>query len=144
RTVLDATLNFLHQDLGVLSRHQLDLAAIISYLDESVQGYSSVGYSTGNTPNHWANIFVQSLGPAGVDALVGKCGAVDQFFDHYFGTNCKTLGTAKGHPARLAGLGVKIPKPAAGGLLPTLPKLPAVPLPCTVQDLVTSILGQPS
>ena len=143
RTVLDATLNFLQQDLAVLSRHQLDLAATVSYLDKSVEGYSSVGYSAGNSPNRWANIFVQSLGPAGVDALIGKCGAVDQFFDHYFGSNCHTLGSLSGPAARLT-RGLKANSRATGltGVLPKLPKLP--PLPCTVQDLVTSLIGGPA
>jgi phospholipid/cholesterol/gamma-HCH transport system substrate-binding protein len=136
RTVLDSTLGFLHQDLQVLSQHQLDLAAIISYLNKSVEGYSSVGYSAGNYPNQWANIFVQSLGPAGVDALVGKCGAVDQFFDHFFGTDCQTLGSAKG---------VALPSRGGGGLPRTpisgaVPSLPSAPLPCTLQDFMTSVV----
>src|ERR687892_370394 len=90
--LLDATLVALHQDLQVLDRHQLDLAAGIAYLENAVQGYSSVGYSQ-NRPNHWANIFVQQLGPAGVDALVGKCGLVDQLFDHYFAADCEESTT---------------------------------------------------
>jgi len=136
RTVLNATLGFLHQDLQVLSQHQLDLAATISYLDKSVEGYSSVGYSSGGYPNQWANIFVQSLGPAGVDALVGKCGAVDQFFDHFFGTNCGSLAAA---PAPPGGGGAP-----TSGVVPPLPKLPSAPLPCSVQGFVTSVVGNSS
>ena len=144
RSVLDAALAYLHEDLQVLSRHQLDLAATISYLDKSVEGYSSVGYSAGNSPNRWANIFVQSLGPAGVDSLIGKCGAVDQFFDHFFGSNCKTLGSAKAVTAHLPS-GLRAPAttlPSLPGVVPKLPQLP--PLPCTLQDLVGSVLGQTS
>jgi phospholipid/cholesterol/gamma-HCH transport system substrate-binding protein len=137
RTVLDATLGFLHQDLQVLSRHQLDLAAVISYLNKSVEGYSSVGYSSGNFPNQWANIFVQSLGPAGVDSLIGQCGAVDQFFDHFFGTNCQSLGSAKGTTAP-SGSGPALPRNPIGG---ALPGVPSAPLPCTVQDFVTSVVS---
>src|SRR5207253_7720593 len=66
RSVLNQTLTALHTDLTVLGQHQLDLAATISYLNQAVEGYSSVGYSAG-VPNHWANIFVQSLGPDGVE-----------------------------------------------------------------------------
>jgi phospholipid/cholesterol/gamma-HCH transport system substrate-binding protein len=139
--VLDATLSFLHQDLAVLSQHQLDLAATISYLDKSVEGYSSVGYSSGNFPNHWANIFVQSLGPAGVDALVGKCGAVDKFFDYYFGTNCAKASSFPNIGVRSVTTGAST---SSGGIrVPNL--IPAVklpPLPCTVGDLVTTLLGQ--
>jgi phospholipid/cholesterol/gamma-HCH transport system substrate-binding protein len=140
RTVLNSTLNFLHEDLEVLSRHQLDLAAAVDYLDTAVKGYSSVGYSSGGFPNKWANIFVQSLGPVGVDALLGKCGTVDHLFDYYFGTNCgKTaLGpVAPRIPTRIStGQGM----PAALPRLPNGPNLPA--LPCTVDNLVQSALGQ--
>src|SRR6266511_2072070 len=62
RSTLDATLNGLHDDLEVLDQHQLDIAASIQYLNQAVQGYSSIGYSSG-FPNRWANIFVQFLGP---------------------------------------------------------------------------------
>jgi virulence factor Mce-like protein len=91
REVLDATLAALHADLTVLDRHQLDLAATIAYLEQAVQGYSSVGTSSG-VPNRWANIFVQSLGPVGVDAIVGECGAVDQLIDDLLGTDCDEAG----------------------------------------------------
>ena len=122
RGTLDATLNALHGDLEVLDQHQLDLAASIQYLNQAVQGYSSVGYSNG-FPNHWANIFVQSLGPAGVDAILGQCGAVDQLIDQILGSNCQDAGTGGG------GTGSPIPIPTLPGLpTPTLPPLP-VPTP---------------
>jgi phospholipid/cholesterol/gamma-HCH transport system substrate-binding protein len=118
RGTLDATLNALHQDLAVLDQHQLDLAATVQYLNQAVQGYSSVGYSNG-FPNHWANIFVQSLGPAGVDAILGQCGAVDQLIDQVLGTKCNQTGTG--------GPGQPVPPPSLPGL-PT-PSLPPIPLP---------------
>ncbi len=133
RTVLDQTLTALHTDLGVIDQHQLDLAAAISYLDQAVQGYSSVGYSSG-TANHWANIFVQSLGPAGVDALIGQCGVVDQLIDQALGVNCNfgpnagqggggTGGGGRGNGGQGTGSG----SGTGGGPLPT-PSLP-FPLP---------------
>jgi phospholipid/cholesterol/gamma-HCH transport system substrate-binding protein len=148
RSALDSTLGFLHNDLDLLAKHQVDLAASISYLEQAVQGYSSVGYSNG-VPNHWANIFVQSLGPAGVDAAIGKCGAVDQFFDKFFGTDCaksdnfneiKIAGAPRTPQvgaapstgtSTLGGLNLNVP----------LPKLPQVPLPCSINDLVKSVLS---
>ncbi|MGH2661491.1 MAG: MCE family protein [Actinomycetota bacterium] len=163
RTVLDSALNLLHQDLEVLDRHQLDLAATIAYLDQAVQGYSSVGYSQG-TPNRWANIFVQSLGPAGVDALVGPCGTVDQFFDHYFGSDCATAGEGGPlpFPPPIPLPELPLPRdeatePTQGGeqgtqgqeaVAPTVPALPGVDvpppetpgLPCSIGDLVGSTL----
>jgi phospholipid/cholesterol/gamma-HCH transport system substrate-binding protein len=137
RDVLDSALRYLDEDLKVLNRHQLDLAAGIAYLNQAVEGYSSVGYSQG-TPNTWANIFVQSLGPAGVDALVGQCGAVDQFFDHYFGANCQDAGSAGGVRGTTGGL------PQSSGLDAPVPveELPAdaPALPCTIGDVVDSVL----
>jgi len=84
RGALDGALAGLHQSLTVLGKHQVDLAATISYLEEAVRGYASVGYSQG-TKNRWANIFVQSLGPLGIDAFTGPCGAFDQALDELLG-----------------------------------------------------------
>jgi phospholipid/cholesterol/gamma-HCH transport system substrate-binding protein len=84
RPALDNTLRDLHLALDVVNNHQLDLAAAIPYLDKSVRGYSSVGYSHG-VPNRWANIFVQSLGPVGVDAIFGPCGLFDNALDEFLG-----------------------------------------------------------
>jgi phospholipid/cholesterol/gamma-HCH transport system substrate-binding protein len=84
RPVLDSTLRSLHQALEVVNDHQLDLAASISYLETAVEGYSSIGYSQG-IPNRWGNIFVQSVGPVGVDALAGRCGLLDQALDEILG-----------------------------------------------------------
>jgi hypothetical protein len=148
RPALDTTLSFLHHDLDLLAKHQVDLAAGVSYLEQAVQGYSSVGYSNG-VPNHWANIFVQSLGPLGVDAALGKCGAVDQFFDQFFGTDCSKsdnfseikipgapqtpqVGTAPSlGTGTLSGLNLNVP----------LPELPNIPLPCSIDDLVKGVLA---
>ena len=84
RTALDGALGGLHDSLTVLNDHQVDLAATVSYLEEAVRGYASVGYSQG-TQNRWANIFVQSLGPLGIDAFTGPCGTFDQALDQLLG-----------------------------------------------------------
>lgn len=124
RKTLDSTLDGLHHDLAVLDQHQLDLAATVQYLNQAVQGYSSVGYSSG-FPNRWANIFVQSLGPAGVDAILGECGAVDQLIDQILGTDCN----AEGGP-RNEGPNNPLPTPTLPGIpTPTLPPLPTPTLP---------------
>jgi phospholipid/cholesterol/gamma-HCH transport system substrate-binding protein len=146
RSVLNSTLSYLHRDLDILSRHQLDLAATVSYLEKAVKGYSSVGYSSGNFPNTWANIFVQSLGPLGVDALVGKCGAVDQFFDSFFGTNCNKSNNFPNLSPRLQRTNGATTGPGATTGLPRLPRVNVkvhLALPCTVDDLVHSVLGDP-
>lgn len=86
RPELDGALSKLHEALEVIDRHQVDLAAGISYLNDSVEGYSSVGYSAGGTyENRWANIFVQSLGPLGIDSIFGPCGAFDNALDDLLG-----------------------------------------------------------
>jgi phospholipid/cholesterol/gamma-HCH transport system substrate-binding protein len=139
RVTLDSALRYLDQDLRVLNRHQLDLAAGIAYLNQAVEGYSSVGYSQG-LPNRWANIFVQSLGPVGTDAIVGQCGAVDQFFDHYFGTDCRDAGSAGG-----ASFGATGGLPQSSGLDDSVPveELPvsAPALPCTIGDVLDTVLA---
>jgi phospholipid/cholesterol/gamma-HCH transport system substrate-binding protein len=81
---LDSALEGMRVTLRTLDAHQADLAAAIPYLEQAVRGYSSVGYSQG-TPNRWANIFVQSLGPVGIDAIAGPCGALDQALDQLLG-----------------------------------------------------------
>jgi len=146
RGVLDATLRGLHTDLTVLDRHQVDLAATIQYLDDAVHGYQSVGYSqahpgpgfqgsgSGGFPNHWANIFVQSLGPVGVDAFLGQCGVVDHLIDQVLGTNChkQPKKGASPLPVPKGPAGVHIPKlpvPTPTGLGVPTPSVPSVPLP---------------
>lgn len=84
RGTINSALDGLHSTLRTVDRHQIDLAATISYLEVSVKGYQSVGYSHG-TPNRWANIFVQSLGPVGIDAFLGPCGTFDQALDKLLG-----------------------------------------------------------
>jgi phospholipid/cholesterol/gamma-HCH transport system substrate-binding protein len=133
RTVLDRTLASLHQTLQVIDQHQLDLAAAVSYMEDSVQGYQSVGYSgsncghvdsrscKGGTPNEWANIFVKSLGPAGVDVLLGKCGAVDRLIDQVLNLDCRKSSS----PLLPGGGGGGGPLP--GPSLPPLPSLPPPP-----------------
>jgi phospholipid/cholesterol/gamma-HCH transport system substrate-binding protein len=145
RPVLDRTLDSLHASLRVVDEHQLDLAGTIAYLEESVQGYASVGYSQG-VPNRWFNIFVQSLGPLGVDSLVGPCGLVDQALDEFLGPDprdCeerRNFGDAneEGRPrARRDG-------PARDAERRDALRdqdAPGVPLPGDIDDLVDAVTG---
>jgi phospholipid/cholesterol/gamma-HCH transport system substrate-binding protein len=124
RKVLDQALASLHDDMAVIDQHQVDIAATITYLNTAVLGYQSVGYSHGS-PNHWANIFVQSLGPAGVDAILGRCGAVDRLIDELLATDCRNGQAAGG-----SGGGKPGPLPSLPPLpLPSLPPLPSPSLP---------------
>jgi phospholipid/cholesterol/gamma-HCH transport system substrate-binding protein len=132
RGTLDRTLRALHTDLQVLDHHQVDLAATIQYLNSSVRGYQSVGYSNG-VPNRWANIFVQSLGPLGIDAVLGQCGVIDHLIDEVLGENCKDRG--KGGPP--------IPLPTPTVSLPPLPT-PTVSLPTPLPTPSLSLPTLPS
>jgi phospholipid/cholesterol/gamma-HCH transport system substrate-binding protein len=86
RPGLDATLDELHQDLQILSRHQLDLAQSLSLLGAAIQGFSSIAYAgPDQVPVPWANIFAELLGPVDQDALYGRCGAVDTLLTAAFG-----------------------------------------------------------
>jgi phospholipid/cholesterol/gamma-HCH transport system substrate-binding protein len=136
RKVLDSTLNSLHQVLTILDRHQLDLAASLSYLNDSVEGYQSVGYSQG-VPNRWANIFVQSLGPVGVDTLLGQCGLIDQLIDQMLGTDCQNSS-----PAGSGGTGAVLP-PLPGSTPPLPGQLPTGPLPLPTGPLPLPTGGLP-
>jgi ABC-type transporter Mla subunit MlaD len=76
---LDSILSELHTDLGIVGRHQSDLAEAVADLGDTVQAYSSIGISgPNNAPNpNWANIFTQTPGPTGEDAIFGSCGMFD-------------------------------------------------------------------
>jgi phospholipid/cholesterol/gamma-HCH transport system substrate-binding protein len=154
RPALDSTLRSLHQTLDVVNDHQLDLAASISYLETAVEGYSSIGYSQG-IPNRWGNIFVQSLGPVGVDALAGRCGLLDQALDELLGPDprpCEDRSDfgeeAGGGPAPLPiGFGGESPSSGKGAA----PKEAAEPedpvdgiaeaLPGDLGDIIDGVLG---
>ncbi|HWC40096.1 MAG TPA: MCE family protein [Acidimicrobiales bacterium] len=80
RGKLDAILAELHTDLGIVGRHQNDLAEAVADLGDTVQAYSSIGVSgPNNAPNpSWANTFLQTPGGLGEDAIFGSCGDFDQ------------------------------------------------------------------
>ena len=140
RVTLDRLLTGLHTDLQVIDDHQLDLAATIAYLEKAVQGYSSVGYSGGapNNPSEdtgWANIFVQSLGGAGVDPVL------DALFDQLFCPGGECASSTSG-----ARRGADAPASAADDSDLGLPALapPEAGLPCGLPDLIEGALAEPS
>jgi hypothetical protein len=82
-----------------------------------------------------------------VDRLVGKCGAVDQLFDYYFGTNCnKSNNFPNLSPALQRQTAAQRAASTAGLPLPNVNRNLTVqlPLPCTMDDLVHSVLGDPT
>ncbi len=83
---LGQLLAHLESVLGVLSNHQLDLSQGVSALASAVTGFSSVGYSgPQNTPNSWANIYVNLLGTSGAYGVLGACGALDDVLNQTLG-----------------------------------------------------------
>lgn len=138
RATLNGLLTGLHTDLQVIDDHQLDLAATISYLEKAVQGYSSVGYS-GDVPNEWANIFVQSLGPAGVDPILGEGGRIDQLFDQLFCNGACPPSTSSGATTDRSPAAVDAGAEASAEIAPPDPGLP-----CGLPDLIDRALADPS
>lgn len=142
RPEIDAALVSLHETLRVVDNHQLELAALIAYLEESVQGYATVGYSSG-VPNRWFNIFVQSVGPLGVDALAGPCGLVDQALDGLLGPDprdCedrRDFGDVPEDEGERPGGGARTGAPEAGGG----DGRAEAPLPGDIGDLIESLTG---
>jgi phospholipid/cholesterol/gamma-HCH transport system substrate-binding protein len=112
RPMLDSTLRNLHESLGVVDDHQLDLAASLSYLETAVEGYSSIGYAQG-VPVRWGNIFVQSVGPVGVDALVGRCGLLDQALDEILGPDPRSCEDRSDFGEERGGASAPLPLPVS-------------------------------
>lgn len=81
RAQLDRILFELAEDLEIVDDHQVDLAHALAYAGVGVDGFASIGYQNGPAENdtpHWGNVFVTGLGQAGVGALLGCGGALDQ------------------------------------------------------------------
>jgi phospholipid/cholesterol/gamma-HCH transport system substrate-binding protein len=126
RGKLDSILAELHTDLGIVGRHQNDLAEAVADLGDTVQAYSSIGYSGPNSaPNpNWANIFTQLPGPVGTDALFGSCGDFDQALTVVLGPDPKEHpgGTSQCTPQPATG-----PVPAGGSFASSNPPPPSSP-----------------
>lgn len=144
RVALDGALAGLHESLQVLGRHQMDLAATVSYLEQAVEGYASVGFSQG-TKNRWANIFVQSLGPLGIDAFTGPCGAFDQALDGLLGKDKRDCPDRAEYGDQSDG----DPQPG-GGSATLAPRETAesdtaaeAPVPGDLGDILGNVIGDP-
>jgi phospholipid/cholesterol/gamma-HCH transport system substrate-binding protein len=117
RPQLNSLLQNLHQVLGVVSTHQVDVAQGVSYLGAALKGFASVGYSgPNNTPNTWANIYTNVVTLPGGFGVLGPCGALDQALTAALGpdpTSCSSQtgplpsGSSSGPTSSAAG-------PAAG------------------------------
>lgn len=95
RGELDRILSDLHGITDVLDRHQRDLAEGLAYMGDAVLGYSSITLAHGQ-PVDWGKVFVQSLGPAGVDTLLGCGGEIDKQLDALFGPDPRSCAEQEG------------------------------------------------
>lgn len=86
RAQLDRILSELHADVEVLSRHQVALAEALAYAPEGVGGFADITFA-GQRPVPYGKVFVTSLGPAGVDVLLGCGGVLDQQLDVLLGAD---------------------------------------------------------
>jgi len=84
RTELDRVLDEVHRDLEIVNRHQMDLAEALAYAPEAVGGFASISFA-GETKVPWGQVFVQSLGPLGIDPLLGCGGLVDRQLNQVLG-----------------------------------------------------------
>lgn len=84
RGEIDRVLDEVHLDLEIVNRHQMDLAEALAYAPEAVGGFASISVA-GETKVPWGQVFVQSLGPAGIDPLLGCGGLVDRQLDLVLG-----------------------------------------------------------
>ncbi|GAC1593332.1 MAG: hypothetical protein NVS3B21_14260 [Acidimicrobiales bacterium] len=141
---LDAVLASLRTDLGVINRHQVDLAQTVSYLAGAVEGFSSVGYSgPKDTPNRWANIYTVGAGAASSDPIFGCRGELDSALTIAVGPDpvksCAAYtGPVPGGPSSGA------PKPPAAGAgaaqPPALPGSIATPSAASTAASLNSLL----
>lgn len=84
RAQLDDVLDEVHADLAVLRRHQVDLAEALAYAPASLGGFAEITFA-GTEPVPFGKVFVSSLGPLGVDVLLGCGGLFDQQLDALLG-----------------------------------------------------------
>ncbi len=125
---LDTILNELHADLEIADRHQVDIASFMAYAGVSVNGFASIQYQGGDAKidnPSWGNVFVDNLGQAGVEALLGCNGALDSLLTQMIGPdpNCPQGPKGSGNPAGNSGGGGSAngavnPAPAPPGARP--------------------------
>jgi phospholipid/cholesterol/gamma-HCH transport system substrate-binding protein len=124
RPQLNSLLQNLHQVLGVVSTHQVDVAQGVSYLGAALKGFASVGYSgPNNAPNTWANIYTNVVTLPGGFGVLGPCGALDQALTAALGPDPLVCSNQTGPlpsgssaaPQSGSSAGTSSPSPSASG-----------------------------
>jgi len=143
RPQLQALVVQLQSVLGVLSKHQLDLAQGISSAATAVTGFSSIGYSgPPATPVNWANIYFNVIGSSPLDGVLGSCGTLDLILTQALGPDplpCSQQNgpLISGPAATPAATGATVAPTAAGANSGT-----STPLP--IGNGIAGILGLPN
>lgn len=91
REQLDAILTELHLDLGLVQRHELELAEALAYAPDSTGGFASIAFA-GEEEVPWGHVFTTGLGPVGLDVLLGCGGLLDQQLDQLLGEDPRGCG----------------------------------------------------
>lgn len=101
RDQLDRILAELKQDLAIVDEHQVDLAHMFAYAGVAFEGFASIGYGLGDAKvdnPHWGNVFTTGLGQAGVQAIAGCGGPIDQALTAILGPDPGCDGTEETVP----------------------------------------------
>ncbi len=109
RAQIDRILDELEVDLQIVDRHQVELAHLFAYQGVSFEGFASIGYEGGEAKTNtrgWGNVFVTGLGGAGIDALLGCGGTLDELFTTILGPDptCETAQAAASSVRSLSGV----------------------------------------
>lgn len=148
RPQLQGLLDNLESVLGVLSKHQEDLAQGVSYLSAALRGFSSVGYSgPTNSPNAWANIYANVVDLANGYSVLGSCAALDQALNQILGPDPMPCDEQTGPPAgqtvpTSGGPGTDSSSPSAlPGGSGTSAQSQSAPAPNPLEELLAPLLG---
>lgn len=148
RPQLQGLLDNLESVLGVLSKHQEDLAQGVSYLSAALRGFSSVGYSgPTNSPNAWANIYANVVDLANGYSVLGSCAALDQALNQILGPDPMPCDEQTGPPAgqtvpTSGGPGTDSSSPSAlPGGSGTSAQSQSTPAPNPLEELLAPLLG---
>jgi phospholipid/cholesterol/gamma-HCH transport system substrate-binding protein len=126
RAEIDRILDDLHRLLTVVDRHQLDLAEALAYSGDAIVGFSSIAFA-GPVPVPWGHVFVTSLGPAGVDVLIGCGGLLDRQLDAVLGPDPRSCEEQENQTIPEGDDTQGIPTPLPPGTVPRLPVPPGGP-----------------
>jgi phospholipid/cholesterol/gamma-HCH transport system substrate-binding protein len=84
RTELDSILDEVHRITAVLNDNQMNISEGLAYVGDAITGFASIAYA-GPVEVPWGDVFVTSLGPVGVDVLLGCGSLLDQQLDTVLG-----------------------------------------------------------